>query len=488
MRLLDSYAREAGAGDKRSASIPGQHAINARRIRALGGDIGVNLDDTDIEPYTGWEKLTARLTSGVSDGVVIHDVRRFLHDAEWVARIAGLFEHGFAIYDSASGLDLTTPQERSAFLDAARGTQDYRARLSERVRDGNRQKAARGEGRRGRYRPSGFEEDGTTARESERPFLRDAALRILAGDSWQDVCDHLNGQGFRSTAQDHAADCDGTGTCNCPRRPWTTVALRSALTAPRMAGYVKLGDEFAVGRFPGTPIIDPDDWHALRMLVQSRRGRPPVDNYLCTGQDSPVRCSDCGGHLTINANGRGKTYEDGELRRYYRSPKSSGGCGKTVADWRALDKAIEAMVLDRLSSPEQLEQIRQMQELRARKVKPHEEEIARLEGLLTYWGERLNANEITEEQHRQMLDDLNARIDVERRELAKHSRTPAPRLSVEELAAFRDEWADATPARKRERLKQAYTGFQIFVTPGSSTEEDMRYRISDPTPIPETAS
>lgn len=487
--VLDSYARGSAAGG-RTTSLFTQHEMNVRRIRQLGAEAGLTLDDPGRpDDRSGWEALLGRLKSGASDGVMVFKVSRFLHPMEDALRLVELAE-AFPVYDSDSEFDLTTADGQNALLDAARGERDYRHRLSARVKQGNLQKALRGEGRRGRYRPIGFEEDGTTVRESERPRLREAVRRILAGERWQDVCDCLNAEGFRSTAQDHTPECDTTRgsltgvqytqyQCECPRRPWTPTALRSALTAPRMAGYVKAGSDPTAGRIPGEPIINPADWEALLALMQSRRGRPPVDIYLCTGKDSPVRCGNCGSYLSVNSNGRGNTYGDGELRRYYRCVKTHGGCGRTVADWRALDKAVEALTVDRLSDPQHVRQIRQAQEARLKKRAPHAEKIAELEQVQEHWDARLNNGKVTPERHATLSDDLLKQIRAEREQLAALEPANAlPLLDDETLADAARLWRSADPVRKRLLLRQAYLGLHITVDPGSSAEDDVRHRVS----------
>ncbi|MFB1046750.1 recombinase family protein [Streptomyces chrestomyceticus] len=511
-QILDDYARESAAGDRRNVSITGQHQINVRRIEDLGALLGEQLDDKGKSAWKpgvfrgDWEKLIKRMESGESDGAVIFDIERFLRTVEEAFRIVAVVRKArdegrrVMIYDSDGEFDLTTPQGEKNFYDAAVSAQYYSHRLSTKVQRGNRQKAERGEGRRGRYRPFGFEEDGHTVRESERPYAREAVRRVLHGGTWQEACDYLNGEKVYSSAQDHTDACQRKRdeiigikyrqySCTCPQRPWEPVSLRSCLLAPRMAGYVKLGPGRILGRLPGEPIIDPVDWHALHALVQSRRGRPPMAVYLCSGKDSPVRCKDCGGHFTIQTDSKKKVYEDGTLRRHYRCHKSAaGGCGKTIADWRALDKAISAIVIDRLSRPEQIEQIRSAQEARRQQRKPHEDKIARLEELQRYRNQRLNEEQDSPEEHSYWSADLKARIQAEKEKLARIEKAPMPTVDIDALDDIRKEWKTATPAKRKERLRQAYSGYQIFVTPGSSTEDDVRERISAPVPIPSPKS
>lgn len=496
MPVIDSYVR-GSATDARATSISGRHEMNMRLVREMGAEPGFMLDDSGRSAWDaaavrpGWDAVARRLESGASDGVMIYAMGRLVHPFEDAQRIVALAKSGHALIDSAAEFDPSTTRGRKALLDAARAERDYRQRLSTHVRRGNRLKAVRGEGRRGRYRPIGFEDDGTTVRESERPYLAEAAERILAGARWQDVADYLNAKGFHSTAQVHTRECRDrraslTGIqyrqyqCECPHRQWTVEALRSALTAPRMAGYVKLGNELILGRLPGTPVVEPAKWHRLKTLVQSRRGRPPMDDYLCTGKDSPVRCGNCGSYLTVNSGGRGAAYsEDGELRRYYRCVKAGGGCGRTIADWRALDKAITAMTVDRLSDPAHIDRIRQAQEAVRLQRTPHEQKIAELERLQDHWDDRLNTGKITREKHTEMSDDLLRQIREERDQLSRLDAAGAPPfLDNETLLDMARVWRAAPVSEKRTLLRQAYRGLHIIVRPGPSTEDDVRHRIT----------
>jgi DNA invertase Pin-like site-specific DNA recombinase len=500
-RVLDSYARESAAGDKRNVSILSQHEVNAERIEDLDAQLGEQLDDKGKSAWKknvarpGWERLVQRLKDGESDGAVIFDMERLLRTVEdglkLVTAVKAAREAGrkILIYDSDGEFDLSTPSGEKAFYDAVAAAQYYSARLSSRVQRGNRKKAVRGEGRRGRYRPFGFEEDGHTVNETERPYIGEAVRRILAGGTWPEVADWLNQQGIYSTGQDHTPEClaaraDLVGikykqySCTCPRRPWEKTPLRGALMAPRMAGHVKLGRGELLGKLPGEPIVDPVDWQAMLALIESRRGRPPLAIYLCTGKDCPIRCGNCGGYFTVVTNSRGFTYDDGEIKRYYRCM----GCGKTIADARALDRAIVAMVLARLSSPEQIDQIKHVAEQQRKKRVPHEEKIKKLEELQDYWDSRLNQEKVTPSKHAAMSDDLDKKIKAEKGKLEKIEEAPAVPADAVSIDTLSLEWRAATPAQKRERLKRAYSGFHILVTPGSSTASDVRDRVSKPTP------
>lgn len=94
-----------------------------------------------------------------------------------------------------------------------------------------------------------------------------------------------------------------------------------------------------------------------------------------------------------------------------------GGCGKTIADQRALDAHVTALVIDALSDPHHMEQIKRRAEKEAAARQPIEAEIGRLEGLLAYWDQGLNKAyagfSIVVDPGSVRDTDLRARIRVE---------------------------------------------------------------------------
>lgn len=213
-----------------------------------------------------------------------------------------------------------------------------------------------------------------------------------------------------------------------------------------------------------------------------RRGPPPEDPFLCSGSDSPIRCADCGMHFSVTVHQRGKVYEDGEPRRHYRVLKRAGGCGRTIADQRVLDKVIKDLTLQRLTDPQQLAMMRQIQSEHQAQRMPHVDEIKRHIRLRTYWDQRLFRGEIPPDQHAPAVDDLNAAITQRQEELDRLDALPVPDLDDKAAGWIVDSWEAGSPADRRENLRRAWRGFQIFVEPGSSTdtESQVRKRVSRP--------
>lgn len=498
--ILDSYARESRRGDKRRLSVTGQHASNSQRIKDLGGVLGKCLDDQGKSAWNpdvrrdDWEELISRLTSRQSDGVVIYDLERFIRQVRDAVRIVDLAKHGFKIYDNDMEFDLTTTSGRDAFYKQAVAAETYSSRLSGKVSRGNRQRAINGQGKRGRYRAFGFEDDSTTVRESERPYIREVARMILRdGATWPDAVKYLTKNGLFSTAIQHTTECTEAKesltpyqlrgyACKCQGRPWSDTTLQQALKSPRMAGYARLGNEL-LGRLPGEPILDPADWQELCALISSRRGRPPAQIFLCTGK-VPARCWNCSTVLTQRQSSHGKRYpETGEVKRYYLCDKTADGCGKTIADRYVLDGHIRDLVVRELSSTESAEELKRQRERRQDMRAPHEKEIARLTRIRDHWDRQLNdgAEDMTIERHTFLVGDLNKKIKEENAKLEKIGQALSAVPEAESREAVLRKWEAAGPESQRAMFCQAFGERVIYIQPGSSLDGDCLDRML-PTP------
>jgi hypothetical protein len=151
-----------------------------------------------------------------------------------------------------------------------------------------------------------------------------------------------------------------------------------------------------------------------------------------------------------------------------------------------LDAVIEDLTLQRLSHPDQLATIRQIQREHQVERQPHEDEITRREALRPYWDGRLNDGKISLAQHAAAVEDLDAGIRAARQKLARLDAVPVPGLDDAMIRGIVSGWKTATPAAKRADLRRVWAGFQIHVTPGSSSdgEDQVRARISRPKRIP----
>jgi site-specific DNA recombinase len=120
----------------------------------------------------------------------------------------------------------------------------------------------------------GYERDGRTIVPAEAAAIREAARRVLAGDTLAGICADLRAAGITGPAGNAI----------------TRIVLKGILTRPRTAGLIKDG-------VPGNwePVLDRDTWELVRAELAARSARPAeitnVGKYLLSGI---AVCAYCG--------------------------------------------------------------------------------------------------------------------------------------------------------------------------------------------------
>ncbi|HUQ43100.1 MAG TPA: recombinase family protein, partial [Candidatus Limnocylindria bacterium] len=140
--------------------------------------------------------------------------------------------------------------------------------MSRRIRRSIEQRALAGLPTGGGTRPFGYQADRVTIEPPEAVLVREAASRILAGDSVRAVAGEWNARGVKTPAG----------------RPWTVQTLRRILASPRLSGQREYrGEIVAVGTWQR--IIKPDETTRLRVMLNERaRTRTrAVRRYLLPG-------------------------------------------------------------------------------------------------------------------------------------------------------------------------------------------------------------
>jgi DNA invertase Pin-like site-specific DNA recombinase len=262
------------------------------------------------KPREQWELLLAAVRASDFDAVIVwledRSNRDVVKAAEFVqaCRAAGV---RLVIADSEVSYDFTDPEDTARFYGEVVAAQREIGRLSKRVRRARLQEAA--EGRRHPGGPRAFGDLGigpkgngrtpaTRARvEFEQERIREAAARILAGDSLRGIV--LDWGGRRGEPPRVPSSNGGR---------WTTQTLRRLLLAPRVAGLREHrpigpgGKPAATGTlYPSAeiePILDRETWEAVRaVLTDPARKTQAVGGtarHLLTGM---CYCGRCGARL-----------------------------------------------------------------------------------------------------------------------------------------------------------------------------------------------
>jgi site-specific DNA recombinase len=285
--------------------------------------------DNDISAYSGkvrpgYSKLVDDLKNGVRDAVLAVDqdrLNRRLGELNDFIELCA--ENRIPIVLSSGELDTTTADGvlRAQILGAV--AQNESAKKSERIKRQKDQSAIAGTFKGGK-RPFGYEPDGMTLRKSEAKLIKEAARRVLAGESVRKIAIDWN-------ARNIPAASGGA---------WSTPSLKGVLCSPRIAGLrVHHGDVVGEAKWP--QIIDRATHEQLRALVIDsqyvKRGRPAV--HLLSGV---LRCKRCGGKMYFSPLANGGRYV---------CDSRPHGCGVTGIKAELLEDFITQAVLYRLDSP-----------------------------------------------------------------------------------------------------------------------------------------
>lgn len=283
--------------------------------------------DNDVSAWSGktrpqYRRMLDDIESGLMDGVVVwHQDRLVRHPKE--------LEEFFEICDAAGMREMATVTG-----DIDLGTDDgrFHARIlgavarkesddkSRRIRRKMEELAKEGRGKGGGTRPFGFDEDRVTLNKTEAKLIKQAAVRVLAGETLRGICRDWSKKGIPTVSG----------------AAWNPVVVKRILTAPRTAGLREhQGVIVADAEWPG--ILTRDQLERLQLLLcdprRRKNGAGNARKYLLTGY---LYCALCDAKLVA------RPKQDG--RRAYVCATGPGfhGCGKLSS----LSEPIEEVVAE----------------------------------------------------------------------------------------------------------------------------------------------
>lgn len=229
----------------------------------------------------GYERMLADAKAGRINHVVAYTSSRLTRrPLEHEALIELALKHGVAYsYVRSPSFDLNTAAGREVARILAARDAGEAEEISERVSRDMLRIAEEG-GFRGGPRPFGFEPDGVTVRPVEAEALRDAAERILAGETAKSIAREWNKLGSPQRTKGGR---------------WRTGDLTMTLRRPRNAGLIDHNGEI-IGAAKWPAIIPEVTWRALvaKLTDQSRLnnfGNEPrwlgSGIYVCYGCGKP---------------------------------------------------------------------------------------------------------------------------------------------------------------------------------------------------------
>ena len=439
------YARLSMDRDGTQTATARQIA-DARTLAELRGwDIVAVYEDVDLSAYKKgvvrpeYERMLEDLADGEIDGVIVWKLDRLVRRAAEFERFWKVCEDAGAILasvnepvDTSTDIGMVVVRVLVAFAQLEGAT------MSLRIRRAAQEAAERGEPTLGGDRPFGLTKDRRTIVPEEAELIREAAQRVLAGESLRGLVREWYGRGIRGTRG----------------KAFSTTTLRYMLIAGRIAGY-RDHHGVMVGKGAYPAIIDRDSEDRLRAILldpsRQKYNGTTARRYLLTGL---VRCGTCGYVMVA------RPRDDGMRRYICRGGPDPNTCGKTYIVADPLEEFVTEMALVALESGQLEAQIRaraaeadsepDLDELRA------DEEA--LEALSRdFYVDRI----ITRTEYLAARGTLQARIEDARHRMMRKSATAAIGLAG---GTARTRWPDLTFDQRRAVLGAIFA--EIRIGPG----------------------
>jgi DNA invertase Pin-like site-specific DNA recombinase len=387
--------------------------------------------DDDRSAWSGkarpeYRRMLADIADGQVGAVLVwHTDRLHRRSKELEEYIEVCEPRSVPTYAVTSGeIDLSTADGRCfARILAAMATKESDDK-SRRIRRKHEELAQAGKMAGGGTRPYGYQSDRRTIEPEEAAIVREAAERILAGDSLRSLASDLNDRGITTV----------TG------KQWPVQVLRRMLLSARISGQREHhGEIIAPGDWD--PIITPARTSRLRALLTDpeRRTKRAARSYLLTGL---LNCAICGSRLVSRP-------RQGGARRYICA-KGPGlpGCGGVAILADTLERFIVEAILYRLDSPAlaaALDGAGAPSESLAAVRLEAETSTRELEQLAAAYGER----QITWTEFLAARKPIETRIEAAKRTLARQNRTTAVQPYVGASSTLREVWPTLPLSRQR---------------------------------------
>jgi DNA invertase Pin-like site-specific DNA recombinase len=291
-----------------------------------------------------YERMLADVQAGRVDGVLCYAVDRLTRHPIELERLVEVFAGNRTAVRTVVGgeLDLNTEEGllRARIMGSVARFES--GRKGERLRLKAEEMVAAGKRPCGGPRPFGYDRHyddagsatrkitGETVNEREAAAIRDAAERLLAGESMRSVSAGWNSEGLLTSLGNR----------------WSITSFRQMMTSPRLAGMVVHRRKAVEGVVAQWPAILEKDTHEELVALLAGRGTPTGSKARKFWLTGSVFCS-CGMAMGVGKAKNGK-------RRYVCKAKTEGGCGSRVVILDDLERFMKALVIKRLGDPRML--------------------------------------------------------------------------------------------------------------------------------------
>ncbi len=364
----------------------------------------------------GYQALLGDLETGMVDAVVVWKLDRLTRQGirQVGPLLDALEDAGATLVSVHDSIDTSTAMGEGVLGLLASMAKGESEANSLRTRRAKAHHAANGRHKDGGPRAFGLTRDWSETVPAEAEAIREAAQRVLAGESLRGIVLDWRALGVRTS----------TG------REWTAQALRNLLRQPRLCGQrVHRGEVVGEGDWPA--ILDAATCARLRLVLDDPgRRQQGVGRHLLTGL---LRCGRCGARLRTSAPGG---------TRKYGCPPKPDGCNGVVILAEPLEELITEAVLIRLDSPALAEALAEAadDDSAAQAVIDLQ---ARLDELAEMWA----AGELSRREWLRAKEGVEQRLEVA--EAALRRQTASATLDQFEPGVLRASWTELSTDRRR---------------------------------------
>jgi DNA invertase Pin-like site-specific DNA recombinase/predicted amino acid-binding ACT domain protein len=458
-------------------------AFKRKKIKLPNGDYQLRT----VRPK--FRKALALLSKGQCRRFISYHLDRTVRDPRDLEDLIDVVEDSTPriICDSVTGslrlandTDITSARIHCAIANQA--SRDTARRVS-RSRRQQAEEGCFGGGRR----PYGFETDGITIRPAEAQVIRRCADAVLAME--------------KVYVREIARDLNRDGIATADGKKWTAPQVRDMLLRPRNAGLMvyrpgvrgrkPYTPDDIVGRLPGEPIIEPDEyWSIVHKLTDPDRRTNHVGVAPKWFGSGIYRCP-CGGTLRVqNKKYKTTNRRTGQVRVFermvYRCQET--GQGHVLAPKEELDALVIETLLERIRTSDPAEIIGTPND--GIDVAALRAELARHRAKLEEIAADYDDDLITRSQMLTRTEKRRAKIAAVEAKLAEAAEAHNPAVKLIGADDIEAAWDGLTLADQREILRRTLV---VTVKPiGRGRRPDISARVdihkarrgTDPDPLP----
>lgn len=409
---------------------------------------------TSSKPRPEWMRLVDDIKSGKLDAVVVWHVDRMTRKPRELEDVIDLAEQRGTQLGTVTGeIDLATPTGKMVARMLGAAARHEAEHKGERQRAQRMQAAEKGVPNSGGVRPFGYSDDRISVVIEEADLIRDAARRLLAGESLRSIATDWNEREIKTVKGNR----------------WSAQAIKQIMTNARISGRREIGHRRAalgtiVHDSAWEPIVDVETSDRLRVLLtQSARrtnGGSTHRRYLLSGL---LVCGKCGHKLHSLS-------EKGSRRAAYRCPASTQSsrasaeqpsCGGVTVAMKYAEPTVVADLLAAIESPELVERLHKREELDPAVVA----QIVTDEQELIEIARDKSDGTITRAEWLAQREVVQQRLELNKRLVAKSTRTEALTL-LDGDDEIEERWERLNLSQQRAIIGEVFAEISVMPAQG----------------------